>query len=88
MLPLHKQTRTRTHNHKQGDSNNVKLTPYKTIKVGHWSVILEQRGENVLFFFCFFFSSQPCFLGTSSSGTTAAYQMQGERSNVWLSAVN
>lgn len=45
-----KQMRTHTHNHKRGDSN-VKLTPYKIIKVGHWSVILEQRGENVGGFF-------------------------------------
>lgn len=56
MLPLHKQTPTRTHNHKQDDGNDVKLTPYKIIKVGHWSVVLEQRGENVIlgFFFCLF----------------------------------
>lgn len=47
-----KQMRTLTHNHKRGDSN-VKLTPYKIIKVGHWSVILEQRGENVGFLFFF-----------------------------------
>lgn len=45
MLPLHKR------DHKQGHGNNVKLTPYKIIKVGHWSVILEQRGENVMLVF-------------------------------------
>lgn len=54
MLLLHKQTWTRTHNHQQGDSNNVKLTPYKIIKVGHWSIILEQRGENVMLFIFLF----------------------------------
>lgn len=54
MLPLHKQTPTRTHNHKQDDGNDVKLTPYKIIKVGHWSVVLEQRGENVILGFFFF----------------------------------
>lgn len=85
MLPLHKQTPTRTHNHKQDDGNDVKLTPYKIIKVGHWSVVLEQRGENVILGFFFLFV---CFLGTSSSGTTAAYQMEGESGSVWLSAVN
>lgn len=53
MLPLHKQTPTRTHNHKQDDGNDVKLTPYKIIKVGHWSVVLEQRGENVILGFFF-----------------------------------
>lgn len=48
------QTQTRIHQLKQGSSNNVKLTPYKIIKVRHWSVILEQREENVTLFFFFF----------------------------------